>query len=67
MAHKLKNMKSFINKILLVSAFIVVLGVFESCSNARYSTGMSMNMTFGPGGPRVTPSFNVGVYSGGRY
>ena len=67
MAHKLIAMKSFLHKVLLVSALIVVLGVFESCSNARFSSGMSMNMTFGPGGPRVTPSFNVGVYSGGRY
>jgi len=39
----------------------------ESCSNAHWGTSMGVNMSFGPGGPRVSPSFNVGVYSGGRY
>ena len=60
-------MRSFLSKTLLVLALISTLAIFESCSNAHWGTSMGMNMSFGPGGPRVTPSFNVGVYSGGRY
>ena len=60
-------MKSLIFKTLFVLTLISALTILESCSNAHWGTSMGMNMSFGPGGPRVTPSFNVGVYSGGRY
>ncbi len=54
-------------KILLTISLVVCLPFLESCSNAHWSSSMGVNMQFGPGGPRVSPSFNVGVYSGGRY
>ena len=40
--------------------------VLSGCANARVHTSAGVNMSFGPGGPHITPSFNVGVYGGGR-
>ncbi|MCA6074785.1 hypothetical protein [Fulvivirga sedimenti] len=60
-------MKTFVKKLSFCLLMIAAIGTLESCSNAHWGTSMGMNMSFGPGGPRVTPSFNVGVYSGGRY
>ncbi len=60
-------MKSFFAKIVFCLLLIAAMGLMESCSNAHWGSSMGVNMSFGPGGPRVTPSFNVGVYSGGRY
>ena len=60
-------MKSRFAKLIFCLALIAGLGFLDSCSNAHWSSSMGVNMHMGPGGPRVTPSFNVGVYSGGRW
>ncbi len=54
-------------KIVFCIVLLFALGFLESCSNAHWGSSMGVNMQLGPGGPRVTPSFNVGVYSGGRW
>ena len=54
-------------KILVVTLLIAGSGiVLSGCSDPRIHTSAGVNMTFGPGGPHVSPSFNVGVYGGGR-
>lgn len=41
--------------------------VISSCANARWGTSAGVDVVWGPGGPRVQPNINVGVYNGGRW
>ncbi|THD66348.1 hypothetical protein E7Z59_11070 [Robertkochia marina] len=53
----------------IASFFIVLLLVLavSSCANARWGTSAGVDVVWGPGGPRVQPNINVGVYNGGRW
>ena len=52
--------------LLVILSFAV--SVFTGCSNMHMHTNAGVNMSFGPGGPRLDPYVNVGMSSsGGRY
>ncbi len=53
-------------KYLLIAIAIIGSIVMESCAGSYVSGGVGVGVDFGPGGPRVHPSLNVGVYNGGR-
>ena len=60
-------MKRTIVRILIMLVFAALtLFSLPACSNAHWGVNAGVGVTFGPGGPRVVPNINVGVYSGGR-
>ncbi len=56
----------FLYKLLIISTIILSTIILEGCSGARVAGGLGIGVDFGPGGPSVHPSLNVGVYNGGR-
>ena len=56
-----------INRGLFFAFAILVVFVLSGCTNMRWGASYGMNVNFGPYGPRVTPTMNVGMYGGGRY
>ncbi len=59
-------MKKSIKFIAVLSLFLFIGMTLSSCGNMRMSTSAGVNVNFGPGGPRIDPYVNVGMYSGGR-
>ena len=59
-------MKRSLKLLIAVCCLAMFAMIYTGCSNARIHTSAGVNMSFGPGGPHVSPSFNVGVYGGGR-
>ncbi len=57
----LKNIK----KILMVSGLLFLVFSLESCAGMQTYANAGVNVNFGPGGPRIDPYVNVGMYSGG--
>ena len=48
-------------------AMLLIALVNTACGNARWGTSAGVDVVWGPGGPRVQPNINVGVYNGGRW
>lgn len=57
----------FIKYTLLICILVLISSSIYSCSNARISAGMGVDVHFGPHGPRVDPHLNLNVYNGGRF
>ncbi len=53
-------------KIIAIGLIILASYMLQGCAGARVSGGVGVDMDFGPGGPRLHPTLNVGVYNGGR-
>ncbi|MFD1316264.1 hypothetical protein [Namhaeicola litoreus] len=54
-----------LKKIISIILLLFVFFILESCSSMH--TNVGLDMTFGPNGPRVTPSVGVNMYGGGRW
>jgi hypothetical protein len=48
-------------KIFLGAGLIVLLTSLTGCSGAHTYMDAGLNMSFGPGGPRITPEMSVNV------
>ncbi|WP_146090743.1 hypothetical protein [Aureitalea marina] len=55
-----------LKRIFIAVFSIVILLVFNNCSNTRYGTKAGVNVTWGPHGPKVRPHIDFDIYNGGR-